>query len=101
MLVDPVDGAAFQIHVESQPVPMLSRGDIVVLDIPGSHKTEAVHEEIRDAGARILFLPPCSPDLSPIKQVFAKLKHWLLDAQPRCCETPWLSVGDTRDQFKP
>ena len=66
-----------------------------------SHETEAVRAAVRGAGAHLLFLPPCSPDLNPIEQVFAKLKHWLRDAQPRCRETLWRSVGDTLDKFKP
>ena len=82
-------------------VPTLGRGDIVIMDSPGSHKTEAARAAVRGAGAHLLFLPPCSPDLNPIEQVFAKLKHWLRDAQPRCRETLWRSVGDTLDKFKP
>ena len=53
------------------------------------------------AGAHLPFLPPCSPDPDPIEQAFAKLKHWLRDAQPRCRETLRRSDGDTLDQFKP
>jgi transposase len=51
--------------------------DIVVIDNLGSHKSEAVQRAIRAAGAYLLFLPAYSPDLLPIEQVFAKLKHLL------------------------
>ena len=101
VLDGPVNADAFRAYVETQLVPTLGRGDIVIMDNLGSHKTEAVRAAIRGAGAHLLFLPPYSPDLNPIEQVFAKLKHWLRDAQPRCRETLWRSVGDTLDKFKP
>ena len=55
-------------------MPTLSPGDIVIMDNLGSHKGQAVRKTIRAVGARLLFLPPYSPDLNPIEQVFAKLK---------------------------
>ena len=101
ILDGPADGDAFRAYVETQLVPTPGRGDIAVMDTPGSHKTEAVRAAIRGAGAHLLFLPPCSPDLNPIKQAFAKLKRWLRDARPRCRETLRRSVGDTLGKFKP
>ena len=67
-------------------VPTLKQGDIVVLDNLGSHKAAGVRRLIRAAGASILFLPPYSPDLNPIEQVFAKLKHKMRDAAERTAE---------------
>ena len=58
-------------------------GDIVVLDNLGSHRSRAIRTAILDAGARLAFLPPYSPDLNPIEQVFAKVKHWMRMAQAR------------------
>ena len=58
-------------------------GDIVIADNLGSHKSKAVRQAIRAAGARILFLPKYSPDLNPIEQVFSKLKHRLREAGAR------------------
>ena len=52
----------------------------------GSHKAKAVRSAIRGAGARLLFLPKYSPDMNPIEQFFAKLKHHLRNAQPRSLE---------------
>ena len=63
-------------------VPTLRPGDIVVMDNLGSHKSKAVRRAIRAAGASCFFLPKYSPDLNPIEQVFAKLKHWLPDGPP-------------------
>ncbi len=62
----------FTDYVEQCLVPTLSPGDIVIMDNVSSRKRPAVHAAIRSVGARLLFLPPYSPDLNPIKQVFAK-----------------------------
>src|SRR5713226_6956939 len=60
--------------------PTLRPGDIVIMDNLGSHKAKAVRQLIRAAGAKLFFLPKYSPDLNPIEQVFAKLKHLLRKA---------------------
>ena len=82
----PVNGEAFQVYVRQILVPTLAVGDIVVLDNLGSHKSQAVRRAIRDAGTHLLFLPPYSPDLNPIEQMFAKLKHLLRKAARRTVE---------------
>ena len=64
-------------------LPTLRPGDIVIVDNLGSHKGRAVRQAIRAAGAKLLFLPKYSPDLNPIEQVFAKLKHLLRKAAAR------------------
>src|SRR3546814_4728010 len=69
----PINGASFTRWVEQQLCPTLGPGDIVILDNLSSHKKPAVRAAIRARGARLLFLPPYSPDLNPIEQVFAKL----------------------------
>ena len=63
--------------------PTLAKGEIVILDYLGSHKGKPARNAIRATGAHLLFLPPYSPDLNPIEQVFAKLKHLLRAAEPR------------------
>jgi len=90
----PVNGDIFRTYVEKVLAPTLSPGDVVVMDNLGSHKSIAVRRAIRDAGAHLLFLPPYSPDLNPIEQAFAKLKHWLRQAAPRSRQTLWQTVGD-------
>jgi transposase len=67
-------------------VPTLNPGDVVILDNLSSHKGKAVRKAIRDAGARLLFLPKHSPDLNPIEQVFAKFKTLLRKAEARSYE---------------
>ena len=66
---------SFRIYVEKVLLPPLRPGDIVVLDNLGSHRSKAVRQLIRSAGAKLFFLPKYSPDLNPIEQVFAKLKR--------------------------
>ena len=97
----PVNGDIFRTYVEKVLVPTLAPGDVVVMDNLGSHKGMAVRRAIRDAGAHLLFLPPYSPDLNPIEQAFAKLKHWLRDAATRSRETLWRAVGDILERFTP
>lgn len=97
----PINGALFQLYVQTQLVPTLSKGDIVVLDNLGSHKGAAARKAIKAAGARLWFLPPYSPDLNPIEMVFAKLKHWLRDAAERTVEATWRRIGALLDRFSP
>jgi len=83
LLDGPIDGERFRIYVERVLVPTLVPGDIVIMDNLGSHKAKAVRQAIRKAGARLIFLPKYSPDLNPIEQLFAKIKHHLRRAEPR------------------
>ena len=53
----------------------MAKGEVVILDNLGCHKGKSARSAIRARGAHFLFLPPYSPDLNPIEQVFAKLKH--------------------------
>jgi transposase len=97
----PINGELFQLYVRQILVPTLTPGDIVVLDNLGSHKSHAVRNAIRAAGARLFFLPPYSPDLNPIEQVFAKLKHLLRKASERTVENTWRRAGALLDLFPP
>ncbi len=97
----PINGAKFLAYVEQILVPTLCSGDVVIMDNLGSHKGKAVRRAIRGAGAKLLFLPPYSPDLNPIEQVFAKLKHLLRSACERTIEDTWRRIGDLIDLFQP
>lgn len=97
----PVNGDIFRTYVDRVLVPTLKPGDVVVMDNLGSHKSAAVRKAIRKAGAHLMFLPPYSPDLNPIEQVFAKLKHWLRDARTRDRETLWRKIGAILEKFTP
>ena len=71
------------------------------MDNLGSHKGRRVRRAIRAAGAKLLFLPPYSPDLNPIEQVFAKLKTLLRKADERTVEATWQRIGQLLDRFSP
>ncbi|WP_374293377.1 IS630 family transposase [Sphingomonas sp.] len=81
------------------PRATLKPGDVVILDNLSSHKGKAARQAIRAVGPRLLFLPPYSPDLNPIEQVFAKLKHLLRKAAERSIETTWRRIGSLLDAF--
>lgn len=95
----PINGAIFLAYVEQILVPSLRQGDIVIMDNLGSHKSQAVRAAIRKAGARLIFLPPYSPDLNPIEQVFAKLKALLRKAGERTVEATWKRIGKLLEAF--
>ena len=101
VLDGPVNGDAFRVYVERFLAPTLAPGDVVVMDNLSSHKGRAVRKAIRRAGAHLLFLPPYSPDLNPIEQVFAKLKHLLRNAAERTAEATWQRIGTLLDKFPP
>ena len=101
VLDGPINGEWFLAYVEQVLVPTLKPGDVVVLDNLGSHKGKAVRRAIRKAGAHLIFLPPYSPDLNPIEQVFAKLKTLLRKAAERTVEATWRRIGQLLDRFSP
>ena len=99
VLDQPINGQSFAQYVEQFLLATLSPGDIVIMDNLGSHKRPAVRKAIRAAGAKLLFLPPYSPDLNPIEQVFAKLKHLMRKAAERTTEATWKRIGSLLDAF--
>lgn len=97
----PINGESFRAYIEQFLVPTLEPGDVVIMDNLGSHKGPAVRKAIRSAGAHLLFLPPYSPDLNPIEQVFAKLKGLLRKARKRTVEATWRQIGELLSHFAP
>lgn len=97
----PINARSFLAYVEQLLVPTLLPGDIVIMDNLGSHKGQAVRKAIRTAGAKLFFLPPYSPDLNPIEQVFSKLKTLLRKAEERTVETTWQRIGTLLSAFNP
>ena len=95
-----INGDLFLAYVEQILVPTLKVGDIVIMDNLSSHKKAAVGRAIEDAGATLLFLPPYSPDLNPIEQVFAKLKHLMRKAKERTIDATWKRTGSLLETFK-
>ena len=97
----PINGEFFVLYIEKILAPTLVPGDAVVLDNLGSHKGKAARAAVKARGAHLIFLPPYSPDLNPIEELSAKLKHLMRKAQPRNVEATWRRVGQLLDLFTP
>jgi len=95
----PMNSAIFKAYLEQCLVPTLKPGDIVVMDNLSSHKSDDVRQIIEAAGARLLYLPPYSPDLNPIEMAFAKLKAHLRKAAERSMPALWDRIGSILDTF--
>jgi transposase len=77
------DGEVFRVYVNRVLCPGLHQGDIVVMDNLGAHKVSGIREAIESRGARLIYLPPYSPDLSPIERCWSKIKTALRAAGAR------------------
>ena len=99
LLEGPIDGDSFATYVEKVLLPTLRPGDIVIMDNLGSHRGKIIRQLIRSAGAKLFLLPKYSPDLNPIEQVFAKLKHLLRKAAARTAETVCAAIGELLGTF--
>jgi transposase len=96
-----IDGERFCAWVEQALAPTLAPGDIVIMDNLAAHEVAGVAEAIAARGARVLHLPPYSPDLNPIEQLFAKLKALLRSAARRTVDALWHAIGLAPDAFTP
>lgn len=101
VLDGPINAECFVAYVEQILVPTLREGDTVILDNLSSHKNQKAAQLIASAGARLLFLPPYSPDLNPIEMAFAKFKEKLRQAQARTVDALWELIGHTWNLFTP
>jgi transposase len=101
LIEGPIDGESFRTYIERVLLPTLREGDVVIMDNLGSHKGKAVRRLIRSTGAKLLFLPKYSPDLNPIEQLFAKLKHLLRKAAARTVETVCAAIGEILTAYTP
>jgi transposase len=79
----PTTKVVFEAYVEQVLAPSLRPGQVVILDNLGAHKGERVRELIEGRGCSLLFLPPYSPDFSPIEEAFSKIKALLRKAAVR------------------
>jgi transposase len=102
LVVDgPINAEIFHAYVQQHLVRTLIPGDLVVMDNLSSHKGAEIYKAIEAIGAKVLFLPPYSPDFNPIEQVFAKLKSLLRKAKERTHENLWNRIGTLLDCFSP
>ena len=97
----PINGDCMLAWVEQVLCPTLQARDVVVMDNLSSHKRPEIRRAIRQTGAQLIFLPPYSPDLNPIEQMFAKLKHLLRKAAERTHEATWRKIGTLLNAFTP
>ena len=102
MVVDgTINGELFVAYVEQILLPTLKEGDIVVMDNLSSHKVAGVKKAIESVGARLVYLPPYSPDFNPIENAFSKLKTMLRKLKLRSMPELWKKLGKLCDIFKP
>jgi transposase len=94
-----INGTIFLAYVRQQLVPTLSSGDLVVMDNLSAHKVAGVREAIEGVNARVIYLPPYSPDLNPIELVFAKFKWLVRSAGERSVDGLWKLCGRLLDRF--
>ena len=89
----------FNTYIETQLVPTVNSGDVVILDNLSSHKSPDAAKMLESVGAWFLFLPPYSPDLNPIEMAFSKLKTLIRKAAARSYDELWKAVGTVCDLF--
>jgi transposase len=96
-----MNGETFRAYVEQILGPTLAPGDVVIMDNLAAHKVAGIRQAIEARGAKLLYLPPYSPDLNPIEQLFAKLKALLRKAANRTVQTLWATLGALIARFLP
>jgi len=102
MVLDgPMNGAWFLAYVQQVLAPTLKPGDVVIMDNLAAHKSAPVRDAIEAVGARLLFLPPYSPDLNPIENAFAKLKAMLRKAAARSVDQLWDAIARIIQTYSP
>ena len=102
MVLDgPMDRMAFLAYAQHILAPTQSKDDIVIMDNLPAHKGDEIRLVIESTGAKLVFLPPYSPDFNPIENAFAKLKALLRKAAERTVEGLWRTIGTLLDQFSP
>jgi transposase len=94
-----INGELFRGYVEQHLTPTLSAGDVVVMDNLNSHKVAGVRAAIEKVDAEVWYLPPYSPDLNPIEQVFAKFKWLIRSAAERTVAGLWRRCGELLSRF--
>jgi transposase len=94
-----VNGDVFLAYVRQVLVPTLRPQDLVIMDNLSSHKRAGVREAIEAAGAKLLYLPPYSPDFNPIELAFSKFKWLLKSAAERTVDALWKTCGALLESF--
>jgi transposase len=95
------DGVAFRAYVENQLAPVLKRGDVVILDNLSSHHVTGIESVLAAVGAKLLFLPPYSPDLSPVENCGSKVKTLMRAEAPRTTAAVYEATGHAIGRVTP
>jgi len=102
MVLDgPMDSASFKAYIEQVLIPVLPPGSIVVMDNLSSHKSPTIAKLLYDAGSELWYLPPYSPDLNPIENMWSKIKNLLRSAKARTQEELYKAIASALDQITP
>ena len=96
-----MNGAPFAKCIRQEVAPHLRSGDILIMDNLQTHKVKGVAEAVEERGARVLYLPPYSPDFNPIEQVFSKIKNELRRRELRTIRAVEDAFGESLDWFTP
>jgi transposase len=94
-----MNGEIFLAYIRQMLAPLLKQGDILVMDNLSCHKVAGIREAVEARGARLIYLPPYSPDLNPIEQAFSKLKAMLRKAGARTKEALWAEIGRVIENY--
>ena len=95
------DREVFTAYLEQVLCPKLRPGDVVVMDNLSAHKVAGIRELIQAQGAKLIYLPPYSPDLNPIEKAWSKFKQFLRSAKARTKETLEQAVTDALNTITP
>jgi transposase len=87
--------------IEQLLVPTLTIGDTVIMDNLSVHKLAGVREAIEAAGAKLVYLPPYSPDFNPIEMAFPKFKALIRAAAPSTFDDLWTAAKHALERFTP
>ena len=97
----PTDGDVFLAYLEQVLCPRLGPGQVVIMDNLAAHKVAGVQELIAATGARLLYLPPYSPDFNPIEQAWSKIKQLLRSAKARSVATLEQAIAEALAAITP
>jgi len=94
----PTDGDVFLAYLEQVLCPRLRAGQVVIIDNLAAHKVAGVRSLIETTGARLLYLPPYSPDFNPIEQAWSKIKQLLRSAKARSLKALEFAIAEAFDR---
>ncbi len=101
LFAGPIDGSMFLAWLREGLAPLLRPGDLLIMDNLSTHKVSGVLEAVEGAGAKLWYLPPYSPDLNPIENMWSKIKQRLRSLSPRTLEELFLASKTAFNAISP